>query len=616
MVLSDRSVIMGGMLVELHIANLGVIEDVTLDFSPGLNVLTGETGAGKTMIVSAIELLLGGRADADRVGGGAATAVIEGRLVPPPPGAGEWLGDGDEELVVSREVVAEAGRSRARVGGRLAPASALATCVGGTIELHGQSESARLVTPAVQRALLDRAGGPALAAALDDYHAVYHGWRQASDELEALRGSQRNRLRELDRLRYELGEIDEVALADDEDITLEAELRRLEHAESLVGAAGTAAAAVTGEGGARDTLGVALAAMRGEAGVDAELDTLLDRAAALAAEAQELGFDLTSYTERLELDPARLELLRDRHAALVRLTRKYGQAASGQIDVPGVRAYADQARARLSALEGGDVRAGELEAQVTALAAQLEAAAQCLRDGRRTAGQRLARAVEEHLADLAMGATRMQVVLEDVAPANHGADRVTFLLTANPGQPALPVGKAASGGERSRVALALRLALADADDTPVLVFDEVDAGIGGATALAVGRKLAQLARGRQVLCVTHLAQLAAHADAHFVVTKSAHGAGGGGVPDPTHVAEGGSALDAGERVRATVRRLAEPERVTELSRMLSGSVDSVVAAEHAAELLANALADRSSRSLGTGAGAPYAAAPAAAAPGD
>ncbi len=579
------------MLVELHIRNVGVIEDVALDFAPGLNILTGETGAGKTMVVSAIELLLGARADADRVRGGAATAVIEGRLVPPPPGAQEWLGDGDDELVVSREVVAEAGRSRARVGGRLAPASALATCVGGVIELHGQSESARLVTPAVQRALLDRAGGPGLAAALTDYRAAYQSWRQASDELEALQGSQRDRLRELDRLRYELGEIDEVAVADDENSTLEAELRRLEHAESLLGAAGAAAAAVTGDDGARDTLGAALAALRGEAGVDAELDILLDRVAALAAEAQEIGFDLTTYAEGLELDPARLELLRDRHAALVRLTRKYGQGASGQIDVPGVRAYAGQARARLSALEGGDVRAGELQAQVSALATQLQAAAQRLRDGRRSAGQRLARAVEEHLADLAMGATRMDVVLEEVAPAIHGADRVTFLLTADAGQPALPVGKGASGGERSRVALALRLALADADDTQVLVFDEVDAGIGGATALAVGRKLAQLARGRQVLCVTHLAQLAAHADAHFVVTKEpgAHVGGGGSAPD------GG---ERGERVRATVRRLAEPERIAELSRMLSGSVDSVVAAEHAAELRANALAERSSWAAG------------------
>jgi DNA repair protein RecN (Recombination protein N) len=571
MVLSDQSVIMGGMLVELHIANLGVIEDVTLDFASGLNVLTGETGAGKTMVVSAVELLLGARADADRVGGGAASALVEGRLVPPPAGAEEWLGDGDDELVICREVAAEAGRSRARIGGRLAPASALATCVGGVIELHGQSESARLVAPAVQRALLDRAGGPVLAAVLDDYRMAYQGWRQASDELEALRDSQRDRLRELDRLRYELGEIDEVAPTDDEDSSLEAELRRLEHAESLVGAAAAGAAAVTGEGGARDTLGAALAALRGEAGVDAELDALLERVAGLAAEAQELGFDLTSYAEELELDPARLEVLRDRHAALVRLTRKYGQAASGQIDVTGVRAYADLARARLSALEGGDVRAGELSAQVTALAANLETAAQRLRDGRRTAGQRLVLAVEEHLADLAMGAARMQVVVEEVAPATHGADRVTFLLTADPGQPALPVGKGASGGERSRVALALRLALADADDTPVLVFDEVDAGIGGATALAVGRKLAQLARGRQVLCVTHLAQLAAHADAHFVVTKAA----------------------GGDRVRATVRRLEEPQRITELSRMLSGSVDSVAAAEHAAEMRANALAERS-----------------------
>ncbi len=561
------------MLTELHIRGVGVITDVTLDLAPGLNVLTGETGAGKTMVVSALELLLGGRSDSSRVRAGAATALVEGRLSPPPPGAADWLDDGDDELVVSREVAAAdaPGRSRARIGGRLAPVSALTACVGAAVELHGQSDSVRLATPAVQRDLLDRSGGPSLAAAAAAYRQVYERWRSAAEELRRLRDGERDRAREVDRLRYELDEIDAVAPEPGEERSLLAELRRLEHAETLLLAAAGASAALNDDGGARDGLAAAGSALRGTGGVDPALDLLADRLASLVAEAADVGLDLAAYAGGLEPDPGRLEALRDRCAALLRLTRKYGEgpAAPGELDLAAVAAYAERARAGLADLEGGDERASALAGEVGALAGDLTQAAGRLRAERQAAGDRLSEAVGGHLAELAMGNARLTVHVEPVDAGPSGADRVAFLLSANPGEPALPLAKAASGGERSRVALAVRLALADADDTGVVVFDEIDAGIGGATALAVGRKLARLARGRQVLCVTHLAQLAAYADAHFTVAKATEGS----------------------RTVAGVRRLDEAERVAELSRMLSGSPDSALATGHAAELRTAALAD-------------------------
>lgn len=563
------------MLTELLVRDVGVIEDVTLDLAPGLNVVTGETGAGKTMLVSALELLLGARADPDRVRSGAKAAVVEGRLVPPPAAARAWVA-GDDELVVSREIAGSngqgSGRSRARLGGRLAPASALGECVGAAIELHGQSDALRLAMPSVQRDLLDRLGGPLLAAARDRYADTFDRWRAATGELAALRVGERDRARELDRLRFELDEIDAVAVEPGEEDELQAELRRLEHAEALTAAAAAAGAAISDDGGGRDALAAALAALRGAEGVDADLDALLQRVASLTVEAQELGVDLAAYADGLELDPGRLEALRDRHAALTRLTRKYGAgpaARPGEVDTAAVAAYGEAARARAAALAGGDERAAALEAEVAELATALHEGAALLRVERETAGRRLVEAVQAHLAELAMAAATMTVDLQPTEPTASGADHVTFLLAANPGEPPLPLGKAASGGERSRIGLALRLALADADDTPVLVFDEVDAGIGGATALAVGRKLARLARGRQVLCVTHLAQLAAYADAHFVVSKT---------------------VERGRTV-ARVQRLDDAQRLTELSRMLSGTPDSEAAATHASELRAAAVAD-------------------------
>lgn len=546
------------MLTELRIRDLGVIVDVTLPLGPGLTVLSGETGAGKTMVVSALELVTGGRADADRVRRGARAAVVEAYLAPVPAGAGEWGQDlnPDEEFVVVREVAA-AGRSRARLGGRAAPVAALADVVGGVVELHGQSDSARLSSPALQRELLDRSGGAPLATALSTYRDVHDRWRTAGAELASLRAGERDRLREADRLQFELTEIDAVGPEAGEQERLDADLLRLEHAEGLVAAATTAAGVLADDGGARDTLGAAVAALRSVGGVDAVLDEHLARVEGLAAEAQDLAFELQGYATGLELDPAGLEERRGRRAALAGLARKYGP------DTGAVLAYADEARTRLLALTSSDDRRDALAAEVEALATAVHTAGADLADGRRAAGERLAEAVRGHLVELAMPDARMTVAVEPAEPGPTGADRLVFLLAANTGEPALPLGKAASGGERSRVALAVRLALADADETPVLVFDEVDAGVGGEVALAVGRKLARLAVGRQVLCVTHLAQLAAFADAHLVVTKG---------------------TDDGRTV-ASVRAVDGGERVTELSRMLSGTPWAGAALAHAEQLL-------------------------------
>jgi DNA repair protein RecN (Recombination protein N) len=545
-------------LEELHIRDIGVIEDVTLELGAGLNVLTGETGAGKTMIVAALELLLGARADSDQVRVDATRALVEGRIHPAPAAAREWLDDGDDELVVAREL--GRGRSKARLSGRLAPASALGDVVGAVVEVHGQQDSARLASPAVQRELLDRSGGEDTGAALADYQREYRRWRDLTEELEALRTGQRDRAREIDRLTFELSEIDAVDPVAGEDEDLEAELSRLEHAETLIDAAAAAASALTAEGGARDALGVGVEALRGVAGLDRALTPLQERLEGIAAEAQDIGMELDAYRDTLPLDPERLQGVRERRMRLSALTRKYGA------DAAAVAGYAVQARERLAVLEGGDERVETLEGDVAEAAADVAAAAGRLRDARRRAADRLAADAHRHLADLAMGDAQMRISLEPADPGPDGADRVTFMLAANPGQPPLPLAKAASGGERSRVALAIRLALAGADDTPVFVFDEVDAGVGGETALAVGAKLSRLAQGRQVLCVTHLAQLAAYADAHFVVAKDA----------------------SGGRTSATVRRVDEDERVAELSRMLSGARDSAAAARHAEELLATA----------------------------
>jgi DNA repair protein RecN (Recombination protein N) len=556
------------MIDELHIRGLGVIEEATLRLGDGLTVVTGETGAGKTMVVTALQLLLGARADTSLVRAGEASAYAEARIAPPPASAAEWLDDGVDELVVSREIPAD-GRSRARLNGRLAPVAALADALGAAVEVHAQHEHVRLARADVQRRLVDRYAGEPHARTLAAYREVHRAWRGAVEERERLAADARERARTVDRLRFEVEEIDAVALDPETDAALPARLAVLEHAEELQLAAATAAQAL-GEDGVQEPLGVAVGALRRLPVEDPVLDALRGRLVAVVEEARDVAAALRDHGDDIDADPQALQELRERQVVIQQLCRKYGD------DVAGVLAYADEAREELGRLERAESDAAGLDERISELEAHARELAEDLRRGRTVAGERLAEQVDGHLADLGMPHARFSVAVDAVADLGpDGSDRLAFLLAPNPGEPAQPVAKAASGGERSRVSLAIEVALADVDDAEVLVFDEVDAGIGGATAMAVGEKLARLAHGgdgrrRQVLCVTHLAQLAAFADVHHVVEKGVQGG----------------------RTVTTTRAVAEGDRVAELSRMLGGDATRSAGQEHARELLDRAREQR------------------------
>jgi DNA repair protein RecN (Recombination protein N) len=554
---------------ELHIRALGVIEEATVRLSPGLTVVTGETGAGKTMVVTALQLLLGARADTSLVRAGAPAALAEARVSPVPATAADWA-EGDDELVVSREIPAD-GRSRARINGRLAAVSALTDALGPTVEVHAQHEHVRLARPDVQRRLLDRFAGAGMSDALAGYRAAYDSWRAAARRAEQLSTASRERARDVDRYRYELDEIAAAAIDPDTDHDLDRRIELLEHAEEVAELVRQAAVAL-GSDGAGEPLGVALAALRRLPVDDDELTAAHQRVTALVEEATDLAAELRGRAESVDADPAALTSLRERQMVLRGLCRKYGD------DLEEVLAYERRAAAELARLEADEAEGSDIEQQVAELAAAVDAAAADVTARRQVAAGDLGEVVAGHLADLGMPHARFRV---DVAPLEEpgadGADRVTYLLAANPGEPERPVAQAASGGERSRVALAIEVALADVDDAEVLVFDEVDAGIGGATALAVGEKLARLAdggAGRQVLCVTHLAQLAAFADVHHVVEKS--------------LVDG--------RTVTTAREVGADERVGELARMLGGDADAEAGRAHAAALLEDASSRRVVRS--------------------
>lgn len=533
------------MLTELRVRDLGIIEELDLVLGPGLSVLSGETGAGKTLVVGALELLVGGRADPVVVRPGATEAWVEGRVV-----FGEGEGEAEREIVLARAVPVT-GRSRAYIDGRAATAATLAGVGRQVVDLHGQHTHQSLLSPAVQRAALDRFAGVDLGPL-----------REARDEigridrrLAALGGDEQARAREIDLLRYQVDELTRAGIAgEDEDDALAAEEDVLADAAAHREAAMAALEALSGDGGALDALGVAIAALGGRAPF-VEVEARLRGA---AAEVADLAGEARVVAERIAEDPERLEVLRARRQLLAELRRKYGPSLADVIE------FGARAQARLAELTGHELRAAELErALATARRVESEAAAE-VAAARRAAAPRLAAAVQEHLEYLAMPGARVEVRVEGDGPA----DDVDMLLGANPGAPALPLGKAASGGELARAMLALRLVLSAGP--PTLVFDEVDAGIGGEAAVAVGRSLAALAADRQVLVVTHLPQVAAFADAHLRVAK--------------HVEAG--------RTVSTVEVLDDEARVVELSRMLSGRPASATARRHASELLSAALAGR------------------------
>ncbi|NUR10088.1 MAG: DNA repair protein RecN [Nocardioidaceae bacterium] len=576
------------MLEELRIASLGVIDESVLELGPGFTAITGETGAGKTMVVTALGLLLGGRADSGAVRTGARTARVEGlvradgtELATAVDDVGGEVEDG--RLVVARQVSAE-GRSRAFAGGAAVTVSALTRLVDPLVAVHGQSDQHRLLQPGAQRESLDRFAGDKALRLRERFAAGYADLRATEAVLAEVTASARERAREADLLRFGLGEVEAVAPTSGEDDELAAEEARLGFADELRTAAEQARECLSSEDGGPDALGTVSAARKLLDGVrdhDAEAAGLADRLAEVSYLLSDLAADVSSYAAGLETDPARLAAVSERRAALVALTRKYGET------VDEVLAWAEASAARLLELDGTDERIAALTARRDESRAALADPAAALTALRTKAAARLGKAITAELGSLAMPHARLTVAVTQADDETGlavgerrlrfgptGVDDVELQLAANAGAEPRPLGKGASGGELSRVMLAVEVTLAATHPVPTFVFDEVDAGVGGKAAVEVGRRLATLARHAQVLVVTHLPQVAAFADRHVVVVKS---------DDGTVTSSGLTVLDDGGRVR-------------ELSRMLAGLEDSETALAHAEELLATAQEARATAS--------------------
>ncbi len=564
------------MIEEIRIGQLGVIDSSVLELGPGLTAITGETGAGKTMIVTALGLLLGGRADTGAVRSGAKQARVEGvvsvaqlpEIAEAVDQAGGEVEDG--RVVLARNVSAE-GRSRAFVGGASVPVATLAEVAVPLVAVHGQSDQHRLLQARAQRDALDKFGGAKVAKLLTAYAETYRRLQAVTRDLEEVSNSARERAREADLLRFGLAEVEAVAPESGEDVTLAAEESRLGYADTLRTAAEEAREALSSEQGSPDALG-AVSAGRGHLdGVrdhDAEAGELADRLAEITYLLSDLAADVASYATRIDTDPNRLAAVSERRAALTALTRKYGETADE------VLTWAAQAAERLLDLDSTDEHIDRLRAERDELRAKLGQQAEALSEARTAAAKKLGSGVTSELAHLAMPHATVEIAVRQsegdlpvgkrtLRYGSSGVDEVEFLLSANTGGEARPLHKGASGGELSRVMLALEVSLAATGSVPTFVFDEVDAGVGGAAAVEVGRRLALLAKSAQVLVVTHLPQVAAYADRHVLVEKSSDG----------------SVTSSGLTV------LDDEGRERELSRMLAGLADSDTALAHARELL-------------------------------
>jgi DNA repair protein RecN (Recombination protein N) len=569
----------------VRIRGLGSIDDATLELGSGLTVVTGETGAGKTMVVTGLTLLFGGRADPGRVRA-SGKAGVEGRLLLPPESpawerAADAGADPDDDgsLILARTVSAE-GRSRAFLGGRSVPVGVVAELSEGLLAVHGQTDQLRLSRPAEQRRALDRYAGPAQLTLLAGYREAYQRWRELAADLERRHTQARELAQAADVLRHGLAEIEAVSPEPGEDEDLDTQAKRLADADALRAAADVARLALVGDvtgdlGGAEvpqdATAALAIAERALAASDDPTLVLLAQDLADAVAVVSDVAGQLAGYVADLDADPGRLAEVLDRRAALTALVRKYAGPGEG---LGGVLAWAEDAAGRLAQLDTSDEALEALTKARNAARAEVDDLAAQLSAGRRAAAQGFAAEVGAELAGLAMKSATVSFSIDSHPdePGADGVDEVGLLLAPHPGAPPRPVHKGASGGELSRVMLAIEVVFAGADPVPVMVFDEVDAGVGGQAAGEIGRRLARLARDHQVVVVTHLAQVAAFADTHVVVDKS---------PD---TAAGVTATD--------IRAVTGEDRVRELARMLSGLGDSETGQAHARELLAVASAAR------------------------
>ncbi|OFQ45730.1 DNA repair protein RecN [Corynebacterium sp. HMSC076D02] len=548
------------MLVDITIEDLGVIERSAAEFAEGLTVLTGETGAGKTMVVTGLRLLAGGRADASRVRDGAQKAAVEGRFATGRAAAAEvvesvgGVADENGEYIASRTVSA-AGRSRAYLGGRAVPAATLGDFSSHVLTVHGQNDQLRLLAPEQQLAAVDRSE-PAVAKVRETYTEAFRTWRDLAKDYKRRTESRRELAQEVDRLQFAINEIGEVAPEPGEDTELVTLIQRLQDVDTLREAAATALSAVDGDDSfgeaeaASALLGRASTALVGSS--DKELAALGERLSDITSQVSDIAAELGTYLESLPADPNLLEESLRRQQDLKQLTRKYAA------DIDGVLAWRDAAAEKLDSMDTSAEVLEELKAKVMEAEKQMVAKASALTKARKKAAKNLSMQVTEEIHGLAMPNSALNVEIREAKYSKTGADEVEFQLNGK------PLAGAASGGELSRVMLALEVVLADGDGA-TMVFDEVDAGVGGRAAVEIGRRLARLATSNQVIVVTHLPQVAAYADSHLHVSK--------------------------EKFTSGVSDLSASERVEELARMLAGLDDTETGRAHAQELFDRAQAE-------------------------
>jgi len=563
------------MLTELLIRNLAIIDEVQVPFQPGFNVLTGETGAGKSIIIHAINFLVGGKGDIDLIRAEAETMLVEGVFdltnCPQVKAVLEEVGveTEDDMLILSREL-SRAGKSRCRINGRAATIAMLKQIGKSLIDIHGQHEHQSLLDPTNHLRFLDAFGGEELAALKERYHSLYRQLMQVERELAELQQSERERMQRLDLLRYQAEEIDRANLREGEEEDLLQERQLLVNAERISERVSYAVRCLTGERGVLDSLGEAMQSLKEIASLDPNLQSWHDALSQAFDTIQEVGFELERYASRIEFDPERLEEVESRLDLLKRLKRKYGDSISAILQ------YRQQIEQELQRLETSEERLETLQREREQLRKELAETAKALSEVRQEIARQLERTVQNHLKALMMERARFKVAIDRLPDPNglqlpegtfafnrDGIDQVEFLISTNPGEPLKPLAKIASGGEISRTMLALKACLQRTHEIPVLVFDEIDVGIGGKTAEAVGEKLREVSRYAQVLCVTHLPQIAALADWHLQVEK----------------------ITEGKRTCVIVTPLEYEERVKELARMLSGKQITQASLQHAQELL-------------------------------
>lgn len=570
------------MLVSLYIRDFGIVDEMQVEFGPGFNVLTGETGAGKSIVIGAIQAACGGRVRSDQVRAGSEKAVVEAVFdLAYAPYVGQVLKENgldidtseDGLLLMTREISAS-GRSVCRLNGRPVPLSLYRTAGRGLVDLHVQNEQSSLLERESHAQLLDRFGGQELLGIYQEVSSIYQRWREAVKRQEELTGHPQKRCERMELLSHQIAEIESARIAEGEEEELAAEKLVLSSAGKIKSLAEHALGLLRGGGEAYpvlDTLARAVSSLRGIVAIDARLSDVLSSVEGAFYQLEEAARELGSYCEGIEFSPQRLEEVEERLLTIKKIKKKYGPS------VKEIIGFKEAAQNELQSLKRAEEEIGALQREIEELLEEYRKAAQKLTSLRAEAASRLESAVAAELSSLDMNGVKFKVIFTPVdGPSPHGAEEIEFFISPNPGEPLKPLSRVVSGGEMARIMLALKVLLADADGIPVIVFDEVDTGVGGGPLKAIGEKMARLGEGRQVICVTHSARVASFARTHYKIEKQL----------------------LGDRVVSRLKLLDEKERLWELARMLGGKEVTDITVKHARQMYESASGEKpgSSRS--------------------